>query len=225
MALLGALDEARLVFSFLKVEIRIYDDNTSFSRVISVKLRQHSSLHGVLAELGVVVFLLSSGGFSVTLVSGEGSSGGTGSSNSEVVRGVSGLGESVSSGGASHLTEDGEDLGEHVLGHRGRAATAVVDLLLLLPRHHAQDGGLGDAARGAGAPRAEDGLQLSRGVQVVRDGDEVGLPRRGVGIVAGVEAQEGVDYDLALRPATVMGHRSGLPRGGPGYMRVRLHGR
>ena len=124
-----------------------------------------------------------------------------------------------------HHREDGEDFGEHVLGHGWGAATAVVDLLLLLPIHHAQDGRLGDAARAAGAPRAEDALQLSRGVQVVRDGDEVGLPRYGVGIIARVEAHEGVDYDLALRPATVMGHRSDLPRGGLGYMRVRLHGR
>ena len=58
------------------------------------------------------MFLLSSGGFGVTLVSGEGSSGGTGSSDSEVIRGVSGLGKGVFSGSASHLTEDGEDLGD-----------------------------------------------------------------------------------------------------------------
>lgn len=112
MALLGALDEARLVLSLLKVEIRIYDDNTSFSRVISVKLRQHSSLHGVLAELGVIGLLLGSLGGGVSLVSGELSSGGTGSSNSQVVRGVSGLGESILSGGASHFAEDGEDLSD-----------------------------------------------------------------------------------------------------------------
>jgi len=112
MALLGALDEARLVLSLLKVEIRIYDDNTSFSRVISVKLRQHSSLHGVLAELGVIGLLLGSLGGGVSLVSGELSSGGTGSSDSQVVRGVSGLGESILSGGASHFAEDGEDLSD-----------------------------------------------------------------------------------------------------------------
>jgi hypothetical protein len=112
MALLGASDEARLVLSLLKVEIRIYDDNTSFSRVISVKLRQHSSLHGVLAELGVIGLLLGSLGGGVSLVSGELSSGGTGSSNSQVVRGVSGLGESILSGGASHFAEDGEDLSD-----------------------------------------------------------------------------------------------------------------
>jgi hypothetical protein len=111
MALLGTKDGARELFSVLKVEIRIYDDDTSLSRKLQL-LRQNSSLDSVLAELGVVVSLLGSGGFGVTLVSGEGSSGGTGSSNSEVVRGVSGLGESVSSGGASHLTEDGEDLGD-----------------------------------------------------------------------------------------------------------------
>lgn len=58
------------------------------------------------------MFLLSSGGFGVTLVFGEGSSGGTGSSDSEVIRGVSGLGIGVFSGSASHLTEDGEDLGD-----------------------------------------------------------------------------------------------------------------
>ena len=112
MALFDAKDKARSSFSVLKVEIRIYDDNTSFSRVISVKLRQHSSLHGVLAELGVIGLLLGSLGGGVSLVSGELSSGGTGSSNSQVVRGVSGLGESILSGGASHFAEDGEDLSD-----------------------------------------------------------------------------------------------------------------
>lgn len=80
--------------------------------MISVKLRQHSSLHGVLAELGVIGLLLGSLGGGVSLVSGELSSGGTGSSNSQVVRGVSGLGESILSGGASHFAEDGEDLSD-----------------------------------------------------------------------------------------------------------------
>ena len=80
--------------------------------MISVKLRQHSSLHGVLAELGVIGLLLGSHGGGVSLVSGELSSGGTGSSNSQVVRGVSGLGESILSGGASHFAEDGEDLSD-----------------------------------------------------------------------------------------------------------------
>ena len=55
--------------------------------------------------------LLGSGGHSIALVSGQGSSGSTGSSNSEVIRGVSGLSEGVSSGLASLLAENGEDLG------------------------------------------------------------------------------------------------------------------
>jgi hypothetical protein len=111
MALLGTKDEARSLFSVLKVEIRIYDDDTSLSRKLQVE-RQHSSLDSEFAELGVVVFLLGSGSLVVDLGLGEGSSGGTGTSGSEVVRGVSGVLERVSGGSASHLTEDGEDLSD-----------------------------------------------------------------------------------------------------------------
>ena len=60
--------------------------------------------------------LLSSQGHSIALVSGQAPSGSTSSSNSEVIRGVSGLGEGVSGGLASLLAKNSEDLG-NVLAH------------------------------------------------------------------------------------------------------------
>ena len=127
MALFDAKDKARSSFSVLKVEIRIYDDDTSLSRVLQVT-RRCSGLDSVLAELGVIVLLLGSDSLVVLLGLGEGSSGGTGSSHSKVVGGVSRLGEGVSGSGTSLLGKDGEDLGDVLaygsdsshLGLRGR---------------------------------------------------------------------------------------------------------
>ena len=112
MALLGAKDEARSFSSVLKVEIRIYDDDTSLSRNVRSNVRHISSLYGVLAELGVVGLDLGSTGHASSLVSGESSSESTGTSSSEIVGSVSALGEGVFGGGASHLGEDGQDLGD-----------------------------------------------------------------------------------------------------------------